>query len=243
MHRALITIALALWIPWVSAAGLPTPTVDLRDPAETPPLATWAHAGGTAALKLESPRNLDLVCDIYQIDRGAALPIARGLALPPLKPGDNLLQIPLPKTSERGKLLLKIISSPDGKPISNLMVDILPKDAWDSLSKCARDGKVFIDPSLRTFKTWAASHDIPASEATPEKTAEYYFGKPAAHPDSPQPGRFVIFERDAPDAFPVIEVLTFPGVTKIVLPPGFLETLPGSATAQALLLKSLNLLP
>ena len=53
----------------------------------------------------------------------------------------------------------------------------------------------------------------------------------------------IIFERDQPDAFPVIEVLTSPEVTKILLPPGFLSDLPNSATAQALLLKHLKLLP
>lgn len=243
MHRFISIAALALCLPWVSAAQPPTPTVDLRDSAKTPLLAAWAHAGGKAVLKLESPGKLQISCDIYQIDGAAALPIIHGLALPPLEPGANLLEIPIPEKSERGKLLVKIASTPDGELIANLMVNLLPKDAWDSFSKHAKDGKVSIDPALKAFKSWAASHDIPATEATTENPADYYFGKPAGNANSPSPGRFVIFERDAPDVFPVIEVLTFPEVTKILLPPGFLENLPESATAQALLLKHLNLLP
>ena len=243
MHRFIYIAALALWLPWMATAQQVVPTVDLRNPGKTPLLSTWAPAGGKAALQLEAPDALDLNCEIYQVDGRTVISLASGVALDSLKPGANRLEIQLPEKSVRGKLLFKIASAADGKPVANLMVDILPKDAWDSLSKLAKGGKVSIDPTLKAFQSWAASHDISGTEATPRNPVEYHFGKPDGNPDSPPPGRFVIFERDAPDAFPVIEVLTFPGFTKILLPPGFLASLPDSATAQALLLKHLQLLP
>lgn len=186
--------------------------------------------------------SLDLNSDSYQVDGKTVISLIRGQALNSLTPGANLLEIPLPEKSQRGKLLFKIASAPDGKLITNVIVDILAKDAWDGLSKFAMDGKVFIDPTYKTFASWAQSHAIPSTLLTPEKSVEYYFGKPTGNPNAPPPGRYVVYEREAPDAFPVIEVIIFPEITKVLLPPGFLENMPDSATAQALLLKHLKLL-
>ena len=243
MHRVFCIAALILSWPLMAIAEFSAPLVDLRVAAEALRLSTWAHAGGKAAIRIESPESLTLTCDIYQVDGKTVISLARGVVLDSLTPGANLLEIPLPEKSQRGKLLLKIASTPAGKLIANLFVDILPKDAWDSLSKHAENGKVFIDPSLKNLASWAQSHAIPSTPVTSETPAEYYFGKPTGNPNAPPPGRFIIFERETPDAFPVIEVITAPEVTKILLPPGFLENFPTSATAQALLLKHLKLLP
>ncbi len=243
MHRFYFIAALLISQPLIAREEFPAPFVDMRVTAEAPRLTAWAHAGGKAAIRIEAPESLDLTCDIYQVDGKTVIALARGVALDSLSPGANLLEIPLPEKSQRGKLLLKIAATPAGKLIANLFVDILPKDAWDSLSKHAKDGKVFIDPTLKIFASWAQSHAIPSTPLTSEKPAEYHFAKPTGNPNAPSPGRFIIYEREAPDAFPLIEVLIFPEITKILLPPGFLGNLPDSATAQALLLKHLKLLP
>ncbi|MCB1130429.1 MAG: hypothetical protein KDN05_04815 [Verrucomicrobiae bacterium] len=243
MNRIVSIVALAIWLPWISVAQVPLPTVDLRVPGNPPLLSTWAHAHGKAIVRIEAPGPMDMACDVYQVDGKSALVIARGVAIPSVVPGANQLEIPLPEPSARGRLLIKITSSGDGNTLANLIVDILPEDAWASLTKHASAGGVYIDPSLKTFRTWAATHGVSKSAASPEKPVAFYFGKAAAAPGARPPGRYLIFERESPDALPVIEVLSFPEVTKILVPPGFLENLPDSATSQALLLRHLKLLP
>lgn len=243
MHLPTCIGTLIACLPLTAIAELPLPSVDLRIPADAPKLTTWAHPGETAAIHIESPASLDLTCDIYQIDGNIVIPISRNQILPPLIPGANLLKIPLPEKSERGKILFKIVSAPEGTTIASLITNILPKDAWASLSNHAKAGNVFIDPSLKAFKAWAASHDIPSTAITPERQTAYFFGKPAENPNTPPPGRFIIFESKDTGAIPTIETLTTPEFTKIILPPGFLENLPDSATAQALLLKHLFPVP
>jgi hypothetical protein len=227
----------------IAMAEMPFPSVDLRVSEEPPLLTTWAHAGGKVVIQVEAPEAAALSCDIYQVDGRSTIPISRDILPDELKPGANRLEIPLPAKSERGKLLFKISNSTTAKLLASLMVDILPKDALDSLAKQSKQGRVWIDPQLKVFHAWAASHGIASTEPTPEKPVEFHFGKPAGSPNLPPPGRVIIFERDQPDAFPVIEVITFPEVTKILLPPGFLEMFPTSATAQALLLRHMHLLP
>lgn len=243
MRIVICSVAVILWLPMVVTGELPLPIVDLRIAGNPPLLTAWASAAGKTAIRLEVLEPSELTGEAYQVDGGVVIPINRSINLPPVKPGSNLLEIPLPEKSDHGKVLFKIASSPDGKLIANLIVDILPADAWDSLSKQAKEGKVSIDPTLKVFWAWADSHGIPSTQVQPDRPVEYCFWKPAGNSNAPPPGRFIIFERDAPDAFPVIEVLTSPDVTKILLPPGFLASLPDSATAQALLLKHLKLLP
>lgn len=201
MLHIISIVALALCLPLSATAHLMVPMVDLRNPGGTPLLSTWAHAGGKTALQIEAPSALELYCEIYQVDGQSVIVLAREVTLVALKPGANLLEIQLPEKSERGKLLFKIASTRDGKPVVNAMVDILPKDAWQSLSKLANDGKVSIDPSLKIFQSWATSNHIPASSPKVGHPTEYYFGKPDGILGSPPPARYVIFERDAPDAF------------------------------------------
>lgn len=236
-------LSIAICLPMVAMAEMPLPYVDLRVSEKPPLLTTWAHAGGKAAIQMEAAEAQPLTCDIYQVDGRSAIPISRDIVLDELKPGANRLEIPLPEKSERGKLLFKITASTEDKLIANLMVDILPKDALDSLAKPSKQGRVWIDPQLKVFHAWAASHCISSTEPASGKPVEFHFGKPTGNPNLPPPGRVIIFERDQPDAFPVIEVITSPEVAKILLPPGFLSDLPNSATAQALLLKHLKLLP
>ncbi len=236
-------LPIAICLPMIAMAEMPLPSVDLRVSEKPPHLITWAHAGGKAVIQVEAPETLALGCDIYQVDGRSTIPISRDIVLDELKPGANRLEIPLPEKSERGKLLFKISDSNDARLLASLMVDILPKDALDSLVKQSKQGRVWIDPQLKVFHAWAASHGIASTEPTPESPVEFHFGKPDGNPDLPLPGRLIIFERDQPDALPVIEVITFPEVTKILLPSGFLEMLPTSATAQALLLRHLHLLP
>jgi hypothetical protein len=240
MHRIL---PIALCLPMVAMAEMPVPSMDLRVSGKAPLLTTWAHAGGKAAIQLEAAEAQPLTCDVYQVDGRSVIPISRDVALDELKPGINRLEIPLPEKSEGGKLLFKITASTEAKILANLMVDILPKDALDSLVKPSKQGRVWIDPQLKAFHAWAASHGIASTAPTSGKPVEFHFGKPAGSPNLPPPGRVLILERDQPDAFPVIEVLTSPEVTKILLPPGFLSDVRNSATAQALLLKHLKLLP
>lgn len=236
-------LANALCLSMIAMAEMPVPSVDLRVSEKPPLLTTWAHAGGKAAIQLESVDVQPLTCDIYQVDGRSVIPISRDVALDELKPGANRLEIPLPEKSERGKLLFKITASNEDKLLANLMVDILPKDALDSLAKQSKQGRVWIDPQLKAFHAWAGSHGISSTEPTSGKPVGFHFGKPAGNPNLPQPGRVIIYERDQTDAFPVIEVITSAEVTKILLPPGFLSDIPNSATAQALLLKRLKLLP
>ncbi len=240
MHRLL---SIALCLPMIAVAEMPLPSVDLRVSEKAPLLTTWAHAGGKAAIQLEAAEAQSLTCDIYQVDGRSVIPISRDIVLDELKPGANRLEIPLPEKSERGKLLFKITASTEAKLLANLMVDILPKDALDSLAKQSKQGRVWIAPELKVFQTWAASHGVSSTAPTSGKPVEFHFGKPTGSPNLPPPGRVLIYERDQPDAFPVIEVLTAPEVTKILLPPGFLSDVPNSATAQALLLRYLKLLP
>ena len=227
----------------IAMAEMPLPSVDLRVSEKAPLLTTWAHAGGKVAIQLEAAGALALTCDIYQVDGRSAIPISRDIVLDELKPGANRLEIPLPEKSERGKLLFKITASIKDESIANLMVDILPKDALDSLVKQSKQGQIWIDPSLKVFHAWAASHGVSSTAPSSGKPVEFHFGKPTGNPKLPLLGRVFIYERDQPDAFPVIEVLITPEVTKILTPPGFLSDLPNSATAQALLLKHLKLLP
>ena len=240
MHRIL---SIALCLPMIAVAEMPLPSVDLRVSEKPPLFTTWAHAGGKVAIRMEAPEVIALTCDIYQVDGRSTIPISRDIVLDELKPGANRLEIPLPEKSERGKLLFKITATTDAKLLANLMVDVLPKDALDSLAKQSKQGRVWIDPQLKVFHAWAASHGISSTEPTSGKPVEFHFGKPAGNPNLPPPGRVIIFERDQPDAFPVIEVITSPEVAKILLPPGFLEMLPTSATAEALLLRHMHLLP
>jgi hypothetical protein len=240
MHR-ILSIAICLTVS--AMAEMPLPSVDLRVSEKAPLLTTWAHAGGKVVIQLESADTQPLTCDIYQVDGRSVIPISRGLVLDELKLGANRLEIPLPEKSERGKLLFKITASTETQLLANLMVDILPKDALDSLAKQAKQGRVWMDPSLKAFHAWAASHGITSTAPSSGKPVELHFGKPSGNPNLPPPGRVLIYERDQPDAFPVIEVITSPDVTKILLPPGFLSDLPNSATAQAILLKHLKLLP
>ena len=58
----------------------------------------------------------------------------------------------------------------------------------------------------------------------------------------PMEAKFIIYERESPDPLPVIEVISGKASTTILLPPGFLGSLPASVPAQALLLKHLQLL-
>ena len=234
---------IVLCLPVIAVAEIPLPSVDLRHSEKPPLLATWAHAGGKAAIQMEAPEALALGCDIYQVDGRGAIPISRGIVLERLEPGANRLEIPLPAKAERGKLLFKITIPTEAGLLANLMVDILPEDALDSLAKQAEQGRVWIDPQLKPFRAWASSRGISSTQPATGKPVEFHFGKPAGDPNLPPPGRVLIFERDQPDAFPVIEVLASPEVTKVLLPPGFLSGIPDSATAQALLLKHLKLLP
>lgn len=240
MHHFL---SIGLCLPIAAVAEMPLPSVDLRVSEKTPLLTTWAHAGGKTTLQIEAAEAWPFTCDVYQVDGRSLIPISRDIPLNSLKPGTNRLEIPLPETSERGKLLFKISTSTKDQFIVELMVDILPKDALDSLVKQSKQGQVWIDPQLKVFHAWAASHGISSTAPTSAKPVEFHFGKSTGNPNLPPPGRVLIFERDQPDAFPVIEVLTSPEVTKILLPPGFLSDVPNSATAQALLLKHLRLLP
>ena len=224
-------------------AEMPLPAVDLRVSGNPPLLTTWAHAGGKAAIMIEAARNHPINCDIYQVDGRSAIPISRDVVLDELLPGANRLEIPIPGKSERGRLLIKITATTDAKLLANLMVDILPKDALDSLAKQSQQGRVWIDPEFEAFHAWAASHGISSTKPAPGAPAVFHFGKPTGNPNLPPPGRVIVFERDQPDAFPVIEVITSPEVSKILLPPGFLDSLPTSATAEAILLRSMHLLP
>ncbi|MEY3898126.1 MAG: hypothetical protein RLZZ214_3647 [Verrucomicrobiota bacterium] len=240
MHRILsIGICLAM----IAMAEMPLPSVDLRVSEKAPLLTTWAHAGGKATLQLETTDAQPLTYDVYQVDGRSVIPVSRDLVLDELKPGANRLEIPLPEKSERGKLLFKISASTKDDLIAKLTVDILPKDALDSLSKQSKQGQVWIEPKFKEFHAWAATHGISSTAPTSGKPVEFHFGKPTGNPNLPPPGRVLIYERDQPDAFPVIEVISSPEVTKILLPPGFLSDVPNSATAQALLLKHLKLLP
>lgn len=227
----------------IAMAEMPLPSLDLRVSEKPPLLITWAHAGGKALIQVEAPETAALGCNIYQVDGRSAIPISRDIVLDELKPGANRLEIPLPEKAERGKILFKISDTTEDKLLANLMVDILPKDALHSLAKQSKQGRVWIAPELKVFHAWAASHDISSTEPTSGKPVEFHFGKPAGNPNLPPPGRVLICERDQSDAFSVIEVLTSPEVTKILLPHDFLTDLPNSATAQALLLKYLKLLP
>ncbi|MEO8616621.1 MAG: hypothetical protein ABI600_15870 [Luteolibacter sp.] len=243
MRISVYITALAYCLPMITTAEMPLPSLDLRVSEKAPLLTTWAHAGGKAAIQLEAAKTQALTCDIYQVDGSSVIPISRDIVLDELKPGANRLEIPLPEKSERGKLLFKITASAGSKLLVNLMVDILPKDALDSLVKQSKQGRVWIDPKLKVFHAWAASQSITSTEPPSGKPVEFYFGKPTGNTNPPPLGRVFIYERDPPDAFPFIEVITSPEVTKILLPPGFLSGLPNSATAQALLLKHLKLLP
>lgn len=236
-------LSIALCLPLIAMAEIPLPTVDLRAFEKPLLLTTWAHAGGKATILLESADALSLDCDVYQVDGRSVISLSRDFALADLKPGANRLEIPIPERSERGKLLFKIAASTEAKILANLMVDILPKDALDSLAKQSKQGEVWIDPKLKDFHAWASSHGISSTAPTTGKPTSFHFGKPAGNPNLPPPGRVLIYERDQPDAFPFIEVITSPDGTKILLPPGFLSDVPHSATAEALMLKHLNLLP
>ena len=243
MRIPIYIAALSLSLHLVATADMQLPSVDLRVSEKAPLLTTWAHAGGKVAIKLEAAGALSLTCAIYQVDGRSVIPISRGITLDDLKPGANRIEIPLPEKSERGKLLFKITASTKKELIANLMVNVLSKDAMDSLIKQSKEGRVWVDPKLTTFHAWALSHGISSTAPTSGKPVEFHFGKPTGDPNLPPPGRVIIFERDQPDSFPVIEVITSPDVTKIILPPGFLSDLPDSATAQALLLKYMKLLP
>lgn len=243
MRRTLAIASFVFFLPIAAMAELPVPMVVLGGDDEAPLLTTWAHASGKAVIRIESPESLALICDIYQLDGRSVIPISREMTLDELKRGANRLEIPLPETSKRGKLLFKISTSTKDKLIANLMVDILSKDALESLVNQSKQGRVWIDPKLKDFTAWAVSHGISSTAPTSEKPAEFYFSKPIGNSNPPPLGRVLIFERDQPEAFPVIEVITIPEVTKILTPSGFLSDVPHSATAQALLLKYLKLLP
>ncbi|MFT3990077.1 MAG: hypothetical protein QM680_01585 [Luteolibacter sp.] len=220
--------------------GFLVPAVDPGTAVSSAPVpATWAHAGREAVLHLDSPSARELSCTIYQIQGALALPLVKDMPLPPLVSGVNTLKIPLPEAAKRGKLLCKITGG--GETVANLRVNLLPADAWDSLSRLAQDGKVFISPGCAAFLSWAADHSIPSHSACP--ATDFYFGKPAGNPDAPPPARTVIYELEADDSFPILEIRTTPAGTKILLPPGFFAALPDSPSAQAILLKSLRLLP
>jgi hypothetical protein len=236
-------LAILICPPIIAMAEMAEPSVDLRVSKEPPLLATWAHARGKAAIRFETPDARSLACDIYQVDGRSVIPMAREVALDGLEAGANRLEIPLPEKSERGKLLFKISDSTDKELLANLMVDILPEDALDSLAKQSRQGRVWIDPQLKSFRAWALSRGVSSNPPVSGKPVEFHFGKPVGNPNLPSPGRVLVFERDQPDAFPVIEVASSPEVTKILLPPGFLSEVPNSATAQALLLRHLHFLP
>lgn len=228
-------------------ALLPPPRLDLRLQEKPPQLSTWAFAQGTARVDIETKDTLELITRQFQVDGKTAISLSAPLPLSPLISGLNQLEVPMPAKAQRGHILCKIFTvtdaQPDGKLLANLLVNILPPDAWVSLSKQAESGQVFIDPSLTDFKSWATDNGIPSLAVPPANPFLYHFGKPSPPPESPPPARFIIFERDTPDPLPVIEVINSPTLTKIILPPGFLQQLPHSAPSQALLLKHLNLLP
>jgi len=230
-----------------AAEPLPPPLLDLRQPERPPVLGTWAFAEGRATLRIESTAALQLSTNQFQVDGKSVIPLADHQPLGSFNPGLNLLEIPLPAKAQRGKVLCKIGAAseakPDGELIVNLMVDILPRDAWASLSKHAKNGQLFINPAYKEFKAWANGHDLPSLPVPPTELILYYFGKPGGPSEAPPPARFIIYERAAPDPLPVIEVMASPNVTKIIVPPGFLQQVPDSAAAQALLLKHLTLLP
>jgi hypothetical protein len=236
-------LSIVLFLPMIAMAEIPLPSIDLRILEKPPLLTTWAHAGGKVAIQLESSDAQPLTCDIYQVDGRIVIPISREVALTDLKPGANRLEIPLPEKSERGKLLFKITASAEAKLLADLMVDILPKDALDSLAKQSKQGQVWIDPQLKDFHAWAKSQGISSTSPTSGKPIAFHFGKPLGNPNPPLPGRVLIYERDQPDALPIIEVIISPDFSKILLPPGFLADVPHSAVAEALMLRHLHLLP
>lgn len=243
MHQFLAATLLML-LPPAAAAQIPVPHADLAEPGPVtvPVLATWAAAGQNAAISLKSAAPCRLSHSIYQIAGPMLIPLSDRLPLPALIPGDNELEIPLPASSERGGLLIKITSAGDGKPLVHLRVRLLPSDAWESLVRSADDGKVFIDPAFTAFRTWAAGLGVRSPGHPPDLPIDYYFGKPSGDPNATPNAKFIIHERESPDPLPVIEVISGKTVTTILLPPGFLGSLPTSVPAQALLLKHLQLL-
>jgi len=249
MRRIVPPIFAMLGAVLVSAAAeppVPPPLLDLRNPGKPPLLSTWAFAGGKAVLKIECPSKTGLVVRQFQVNGNIVAPIAGPPPPGPLKPGLNFLEIPMPATSKRGRVLCKIgtvsKSNPDGTLVANLMVDILPENAWASLAKHAGNGRVFIDPEYGKFRIWADEHGIRSRPVSSDPPIGYHFGKPPVLADAPAEPLFIVFERAASDTLPVIEVISGSNVTKIILPPGFLEQIPDSASAQALLLKHLGLL-
>lgn len=237
MHQ-LIAATLLTLLPLVSAAQIPIPHANLAEPGPAPVLATWAAAGQSAPISLKSTAPLRLSHSIYQAAGPMLMPVSSKLPLPPLIPGENHVEIPLPASSERGNLLIRIASDEDGKALVHLSVHLLPADAWENLVRTADDGGVFIDPALTEFRTWAAGLGVRSPDRRLDQPVAYYFGRPEATPDA----RFIIYERESPDPLPVIEVITGKTATTILLPPGFLKLLPASVPAQALLLKHLQLL-
>jgi hypothetical protein len=244
MHQLLAATVLMLLLPPVASTQVPIPHADLAEPgpATVPVLATWAAAGQNAAISLRSTAPRRLSHSIYQIAGPMLMPVSDMLPLPALIPGDNKLEIPLPASSERGGLLIKITSAEDGKALVYLRVRLLPSDAWESLVRSADDGKVFIDPAFTVFRTWAAELGVRSPGRRPDQPIAYYFGKLACNPDATPNAKFIIYERESPDPLPVIEVISGKTATTILLPPGFLGSLPTSVPAQALLLTHLQLL-
>ena len=224
--------------PFWSKADTLAPTVDLRAGLPVPLVSTWASAGGRALLKVEANAPTPLIYDSYQVEGKLTMPLGRKLPLAELKVGPNDLEIPMPEKLGHAKVLFKIANA-EGKLLVNLMVSVLPEDAWESLAKASAENKVGIDSGLKAFSAWAAAHRIQSRPGSTEKPVEYYFGK---LPGNLTGVKYAIYERDASEALPVVEVMTTESVTKIILPPGFLEQLPTSPTAQALLLKYLKLL-
>jgi hypothetical protein len=240
MHRFLCIL---LCVPLLTMGNPLLPVLEMGSGQSPDIQSTWAHAGSNAVFQVRALETNRLNCDIYQIDGRITIPISRKVPLADLNPGINRLEIPLPETSLRGKLLIKIHNSSTNKPIADLTVDILPKDALESLIRQSKAGRVWIDPAFKVFHSWAASHGISSTRPSSANPVSFHFGKPMGAPEVRPPCRVMIFEREQPDAFPVVEINSISGFTKILLPPGFLDMLPTSATAEAFLLRQLHLLP
>ncbi|MBK1854523.1 hypothetical protein JO972_06110 [Verrucomicrobiaceae bacterium 5K15] len=241
MRHIISTLLLSLLPLHVSAEGLSVPQLMAGEAAGKTTVTTWAHAGKSVHVQATALQPGPVKVALYQVSGQSVAPLTYQGDQPQLEAGKNDLNLAMPAHSERGKVLFRLASS-EGKLLGNLIVEILPADAWASIVKSSQQGAVFIDPALKKLSSWAQAQGIEAA-ASSSNNMHYTFSKTKPDPSDHLFKGVLVYERKAPAPLAIIEVINDTDLKTIILPPGYLDQLPDSAPAQALLLKHLKLLP